>query len=86
MTEMQELSDYFQTVLKEKKAELAKVKQQLAIAVEALKEYGNCENWNNIYDSESADFEPLYWANKWKDEYGYKYAQEKLKQIEELNK
>lgn len=68
------------------KAELAKVKQQLEIAVEALKEYGNCENWNNIYDSESADFEPLYWANKWKDEYGYKYAQEKLKQIKELNK
>ena len=63
-----------------------KLEQQLAIAVEALKEYGNCENWNNIYDSESADFEPLYWANKWKDEYGYKYAQEKLKQIEELNK
>lgn len=68
------------------KAELAKAKHQLAIAVEALKEYGNCENWNNIYDSESADFEPLYWANKWKDEYGYKYAQEKLKQIKELEK
>lgn len=68
------------------KAEFVKVKKQLAIAVEALKEYGNCENWNNIYDSESADFEPLYWANKWKDEYGYKYAQEKLKQIEELEK
>lgn len=68
------------------KAEFVKVKKQLEIAVEALKEYGNCENWNNIYDSESADFEPLYWANKWKDEYGYKYAQEKLKQIKELKK
>ena len=68
------------------KAELAKVKKQLAIAVEALEEYGNCENWNNIYDSDSADFELLYWANKWKDEYGYKYAQEKLKQIKELEK
>ena len=70
----------------ELKAELAKVKNQLAIAIKALEEYGNCENWNNIYDSESADFEPLYWANKWKDEYGYKYAQEKLKQIKELEK
>ena len=44
MTEMQELSDYFQTVLKEKKAELAKVKNQLAIAVEVLEDIEKAES------------------------------------------
>ena len=82
----EEYADELKVRLDDKTAECDKLKQQLAIAVEALNEYGNCENWNNIYDSESADFEPLYWANKWKDEYGYKYAQEKLKQIKELEK
>lgn len=66
--------------------ELAKVKKQLKIAVNALKEYANCENWSNEYDLESASFEPLYWANKWKNEFGYKLAFEVLKQIEELDK
>lgn len=63
----------YQDLLQEKKAELAKVKQQLAIAVEGLEHFSECEDWNDpdfyIDKKEIADL-----------------ADDYLKQIKELGK
>lgn len=47
--DLEELSNYFQTVLKDKKAENATLKQQLAIAVEALKDVLAADTYTSIY-------------------------------------
>jgi hypothetical protein len=56
-------------------------KEKLKIAVECLEKYANCENWYNIYDDESASFKPIYRHRKWKEDFGYKDAQNALKKI-----
>ena len=58
-------------------AELAKVKQQLAIAVEALEKYADKRNWSN--DSLAEDC--MYIKDN-----GYKESQIALQQIKELGK
>lgn len=64
------------------KSELAKVKQQLAIAVEALEIYANKDNWDNHYEVdwciEIKKFDEGECVN------GEFYADEALKQIKEL--
>ena len=55
------------------------LEKTLEIAMKALEEYADCENWYNIYDP--LDACPLSWANKWKNEYGYKPAQNALEKI-----
>lgn len=57
------------------------LEKQLAIAIKALDEYANRENWYNIYDQDTLDVCPLSRADKWKNEYGYKYAEEALEKI-----
>lgn len=61
--------------------ELAKVKKQLKIAVEMLKYYGNEDKWTDCH-SNWADCDTLSCLC----DYGYKFAQEALKQIKELDK
>lgn len=60
------------------------LEKKLDIAIKTLEEYGDCENWYNIYRQDSMDECPLYWGIKWKKEYGYKLAHRRLKQIKEL--
>lgn len=57
--------------------ELAKVKQQLAIAVEALEQYADLYNWEDSDD---------YYACTYKYDFANKEAQEALQQIKELDK
>lgn len=61
--------------------ELERKKKQLEIAVEALKYYGNEDKWTNCH-SNWADCDTLSCLC----DYGYKFAQEALQQIKELEK
>ena len=59
------------------------LKKQLNLALKGLQEYAKEENWRSIYDFESFDWQPLYYSRKWKEDFGYKYAQDVLKKIKE---
>lgn len=81
-----EMQEVLQKTIRHKENMVWDLEQKLDIATKALNEYANCENWSNIYDRESPDYDPVYRAIKWKDEFGYKYAQNKLKQIKEYTR
>lgn len=68
------------------KAENEKLKKQLEIAVNALKEYGNITNWHNEYSWNTSSMIPLFHLIKWRSSYGYELAVNSLEQIEELDK
>ena len=61
--------------------ELERTKKQLEIAVEALKYYGNEDKWSNC-DSNWDDCDTLSCLCN----YGYKFAQEALIKIKEVEK
>ena len=67
----------------ELKAELNKVKQQLAIAVEALEKYADRSKWFDycVLDDGYIDGESSVFI-----EDGYDYAEQALKQIKDLEK
>ena len=58
--------------------ENAKLKKQLKIAVEALKQYADCSNWFEVCDG-NCTFESIYGTEE-------DLAQESLNQIKELDK
>lgn len=60
------------------------LEKQLAIAIKALDEYADRENWYNIYDQDTLDVCPLSRADRWKNEYGYKPAQKALEKIKNV--
>lgn len=67
--------------------ELAKVKQQLKIAVKALGKYANKNNWQNHYTIDLNDWElELTVFNDGEVDDGEFYAQEALQQIKDLEK
>ena len=61
--------------------EIKKLKKQLEIAIDYLKYYGNEDKWTNCH-SNWADCDTLSCLC----DYGYKFAQEALQQIKELDK
>lgn len=81
-----EMQDNLRKVITHQENMVWDLEQKLRIATNALNEYANCENWSNIYDRESPDYDPIYSAIKWKEEFGYKYAQKTLKQIKEYKR
>lgn len=54
---------------------------KLETAIKCLKQYADEKNWYNIYDDESASWEPLWRHRQWKEEFGYKLAQKTLKEL-----
>ena len=62
------------------------LKKQLSLALGGLQEYAKKENWYSIYDTESFNQEPLWRDMKWKEEFGYKYAQDILLKIKDVKK
>lgn len=63
-----------------------RLEKQLNLALRGLQEYAKEENWHSIYDTESFDWQPLYYSRKWKEDFGYMYAQDILLKIKDIKK
>lgn len=63
-----------------------RLEKQLNLALRGLQEYAKEENWHSIYDTESFDWQPLYYSRKWKEDFGYMYAQDMLLKIKDIKK